>query len=79
MKIKNINNTSYVIATMYNLSQINEISEYFFSNKKSNILDNPPLFYYFKDYIDPLWKNNENDYVFLSMYFMKQLNKYILK
>ena len=48
---------------MYILSQINEFSD-FFSNKKSNILT------------IHLCKNKENDYVFIPMYFMKQLNKY---
>jgi len=61
---------SYIIASMYSLSQIPEFTDYFFGSK-NNALFNSLLLSSFKDYIDNLWKSadedsfNPEDFIFL--------------
>ena len=67
-----IKNTSYIIASMYSLSQIPEFSDYFYEGNY--------LFEYFsqelkefKKYLNVLWKKNNNHERFQPISFMKSL------
>ena len=64
-----IKNSSYIIASMYSLSQIPEFSDYFY-NENIQINHSSDLFYHFKKYIDTLWKKNEKEETFLPKDFI---------
>ena len=51
---------TYIIASMYSLSQIPEFTDYFFCNK-NNQLFNSLLLSEFKNYIDNLWKSDDEN------------------
>ena len=74
--IKKVRNSSYIIASMYSLSQIKEFVKYFLEsdkNNKKNIISSE-LLKYFKDFLNRLWI--KNDQHFNPMKFMTKLNEY---
>ena len=72
--VRTIKNTSYIIASMYSLSQIKELVEYFFINIKNN--NYSKLLLDFINFINQLWINKDEKYVFEPIDFMKNLKKY---
>ena len=67
-----IKNTSYIIASMFSLSQIPEFSDYFYEgNYQFDYF--PPALNEFKRYLNQLWKNNYRDEKFQPINFMKNL------
>ena len=69
-----IKNTSYAITCMYSLSQIKEFAEYFFS-KNIIFKDSTKLLTYFQEFINILWKRNEEEEKYEPKNFFLQLNK----
>ena len=80
--VRKLHNTTYIIASIYSLSQIKEFAEYFFINEKNKKRDIKysillsDLLSYFKDYINQLWIDKNENYIFYPKKFMKSLNKY---
>ena len=76
--VRKLNNTTYVIASMYSLSQIKEFAEYFFINEKNNKKDKnySKVLCNFRDYINQLWIEQNQNYLFEPKAFMKSLNEY---
>ena len=76
--VRKLNNTTYVIASMYSLSQIKEFAEYFFINEKNNKKDKnySKILCNFRDYINQLWIDQNKNYLFEPKAFMKSLNEY---
>ena len=72
--VRKIDNSSYIIASMYSLSQIKELVQYFFNNKNNN--NYSKLIFYFIDFINQLWINKDEKYVFEPISFMENLKDY---
>ena len=72
--VKKPKNSSYIIASMYSLSQIPEFTDYFVCNKK-NTLFKSDLLLNFKKYILHLWKKNYEREVYEPKCFMLILRK----
>ena len=66
--------SSYIIPSMYSLSQIKELVEYFFINIKNN--NYSKLLFNFIGFINQLWINKDENYFFEPILFMKNLKEY---
>lgn len=70
--VKRVKNTSYIIASMFSLSQIPEFADYFyFENIKFNGFS--PILIEFQKYINELWKKNLKDEKYDPSDFMRIL------
>ena len=76
--VKKYKNTSYINASMFSLSQIKEFAKYFFINEEneSKNIKYSDLLNHFRDYINQLWINRNQDYIFKPTLFIESLNKY---
>ena len=72
--VRKIKFSTYIIASMYSLSQIPEFTDYFFCNE-NNLLFKSKLLFYFKHYIDNLWRDAKEETVFEPILFIHYLNK----
>ena len=71
--VRKIKNTSYIIASMYSLSQIKEFVKYFLNEEKQ--IKFSELLIYFKEFLNKLWRKSEEE-PFEPMKFMRRLNEY---
>ena len=72
--VRKFSSSTYVIASMYSLSQIPEFTDYFYCNE-NNLLFKSKLLFYFAHFIHNLWKNTDEKTIFEPTYFLHYLNK----
>ena len=72
--VRKIRYCTYIISSMYSLSQIPEFTDYFFCNE-NNLLFESKLLFYFKHYIDNLWMNAGEETIFEPTLFIHYLNR----
>ena len=72
--VRKIKHSTYVIASMYSLSQIPQFTDYFFCNE-NNLLFNSELLFYFSHYIHNLWRDTFEESIFEPIYFLHCLSK----
>ena len=70
--VAKIKNTSYIISSMYSLSQIAEFAQYFYA-KNINFNHCSKIIIYFQDYMNQLLKKNDTNEIFEPKDFMKFL------
>ena len=74
--VKKIRNTTFIIASMYSLSQIEGLFKYFNNINKIKVFNElSDLLTLFRIYLYNLWKKNDEEEEFIPMDFMKELNK----
>ena len=67
--------SSFIIASMYSLSQIKGLYNYFQKNRKEKFLDASKILKLFKEFLVKLWKENEEGEKFTPKEFMEHLNR----
>ena len=74
--VKKIRNTTFIIASMYSLSQIEGLFKYFNNSNKIKVFNElSDLLTLFRIYLYNLWKKKDKEEEFIPMGFMKELNK----
>ena len=72
--VRKIKFCTYIIASMYSLSQIPEFTDYFYCNE-NNLLFESKLLFYFTHFIHNLWKDTNEKTIFEPTYFLHYLKK----
>jgi hypothetical protein len=67
--------SSFIIASMYSLSQIKGLYNYYQKNKKEKFLYASKILKLFQEFLDKLWKENEEGAKFTPKEFMEHLNR----
>ena len=78
IRIKNIKNISYIASSIFSLSQIHDFVDYFLFNEKNNLKNQeyPKIIERFREFLNQLWINKTDNYIYDPNKFLNSLKKY---